>query len=108
MEIVLAILNNPAVIVVLATIAAIVVIKVASKKEWITTVMPLVFNIYNMIEKEFPESSGWDKFKAFMQRFEEEYKKRTGETLDKPKADALADAVAVIAFKDEHNKGSND
>ena len=68
MEIVLAILNNPAVIVVLATIAAIVVIKVASKKEWITTVMPLVFNIYNMIEKEFPESSGWDKFKAFMQR----------------------------------------
>ena len=102
MEYVKMLSENPAVITGLAMLAALIVTWVISKKPWIKTWMPLVFNIYNMVEAEFPNKPGLKKLKAFMAKFQEEYKKRTGKELTEAESKEVEDAVAMVAYNGEH------
>ena len=101
MSAVLEILREPAVITVLATISAIIVVYFAQKKPWIAKWTPLIISIYNIVEKEMEGKPGMEKLNLFMEKFQAEYEARTNKSLSKTEKDAVKDAVAVIAFKDK-------
>ena len=104
MEVILKLLENPAVITGLAGLVALVIVWYGKKKPWIAKWMPLVISVYNMVEKEFPKKPGVKKLQAFMTYFIAEYKKRTGKILSASATDEIKDAVAVVAFKGDSKK----
>ena len=102
MEFVLNLLENPAVLVALATLAAMVIVWYSKKKEWVDKWMPLIIRVYNEVEKMLPDTPGFEKLEAFMDEFEKQYSKRTGKVLNDSLSDIVRDLVSVVAFKDSH------
>jgi len=103
-DIVKTLLEQPAVITMLATVCAMVVIFLSKKKPWIETMMPLVVRIYNEIEKAMEDKTGNEKLEAFMAKFIEAYEARTDKVLAPADKEIVKDAVSVVALKAKTNR----